>query len=195
MLEQLFTSKSRVKLLELLLLNSAKEFHLREISRLTHVSAPYVRREMTNLMKLGLVLKRSQGNMILFQFNRDSPIADELKRIFLKTESFGRFIRSSLEEIGDIKFALIYGSFAKGEEAETSDIDLLIVGDVNERKVLNILGKIEQRIGREVNYIAWTEEEFEEKARERISLLEEIVNTPVIMIVGDLDEFRKAVKE
>jgi len=194
MLERLFTSKSRVKLLELLLLNPTEEFHLREISRRIQVSAPYVKREMTNLISLGLVLKRSQGNLTLFKFNKGSPIAEELKRIFLKTESFGRFIRDRIREIGEIRFALIYGSFAKGEEAETSDIDLLIVGDVNERRMLDITQKIEERVGREVNYIAWTENEFEKKARERIPLLEEIVNTPVIMIVGDLDEFGKAIK-
>lgn len=194
MLERLFTSKTRVRLLETLLLNPTKEFHLREISRQIRVSAPYVRREMMNLMKLGLVLRRSQGNMTLFRLHRNSPIAEELKRIFLKTESFGQYIRSSLEEIGDVKFALIYGSFAKGEEAETSDIDLLIVGKINERKVLSVLERIEERVARETNYIAWTEEEFEEKARDRIPLLEEISTTPVIMIVGDLDEFRKAVK-
>ena len=194
MLERLFTSKSRVKILELLLLNPTEEFHLREISRRIQVSAPYVKREMTNLISLGLVLKRSQGNLTLFKFNKGSPIAEELKRIFLKTESFGRFIRDRIREIGEIRFALIYGSFAKGEEAETSDIDLLIVGDVNERRMLDITQKIEERVGREVNYIAWTENEFEKKARERIPLLEEIVNTPVIMIVGDLDEFGKAIK-
>jgi len=194
MLERLFTSKSRVRLLELLILHPTEEFHLREISRRTRVSPPYVQREMTNLMKLGLVLKRSQGNMTLFKLNVNSPIAEELRRIFLKTESLGQFIHSSFEEIGDLKFALIYGSFARGEETETSDIDLLIVGDVSERKMLDIVEKIEKRVGREVNYIAWTENEFKKKIRERIPLLEEIVNTPVIMIIGDLDEFRKAVR-
>ena len=192
MLERLFTSESRVKILELLLLNPTREFHLREISRQIHVSAPYVKREATNLMELGLVLKRSQGNLTLFRLNRDSVIAEDLKRIFFKTESFGRFIRDNLEEVGNIKFALIYGSFAKGEEVERSDIDLLIVGDVNERRMLDIMEKIEERTGREVNYIAWTENEFENKVKEGIPLLKEIFNTPVIMIVGDADEFRKA---
>ena len=109
MLKRLFTSKSRVKILEFLLLNSTGEFHLREISRRTGVSAPYVQRELANLLALGLVLKRSQGNLVLFRLNRDSVIAEELKRIFLKTESFGRFIRDSLGEVGVIRFGLIYG--------------------------------------------------------------------------------------
>lgn len=195
MLERLFTSKSRVRILELLLLNPTSEFHLREISRRTRVSAPYVRREMANLMALGLVLKRSQGNLTLFRLNRDSTIAEELKRIFLKTESFGRFILDDLGEVGNIRFALIYGSFARGEEAEGSDVDLLIVGDVNERGMLDVMEKVEERTGREVNYIAWTEDEFEKKAGEGIPLLEEIVDTPVIMIIGDFDEFRKAVRK
>jgi predicted nucleotidyltransferase len=195
MLERLFTSKSRVKILELLLLNPTGEFHLREIARQTRVSAPYVKREMANLMELGLVLRRSQGNLTLFRLNRDSVIVEELKRIFLKTESFGRFIRDSLDEVGEIRFALIYGSFARGEEGERSDIDLLVVGDVDERRMLDIVEKVEVRAGREVNYVAWTEDEFEAKVREGVALLEEIVSTPVIMIVGDFDEFRKAVKK
>jgi predicted nucleotidyltransferase len=195
MLERLFTSKSRVKILEFLFLNPSGEFHLREISRQTGVSAPYVMREMANLVALGLVSKRSQGNLVLFRLNRDSVIVEELKRIFLKTESFGRFIRDSLGEVGDIRFALIYGSFAKGEEAEASDIDLLVVGDVDERRMLDVVEKVEVRTGREVNYIAWTEDEFEAKVREGVPLLEEIADTPVIMIVGDLGEFRKAVKK
>ena len=195
MLERLFTSKSRVKILELLLLNPTREFHLREISRQIHVSAPYIKREVTNLMKLGLVLKRSQGNLTLFRINRDSVIADDLKRIFFKTESVGRFILDNFEEVGNIRFALIYGSFAKGEEAERSDIDLLIVGDVNERRMLDIMEKIEEHTGREINYIAWTENEFESKVSEGIPLLKEILSTPVIMIVGDVDEFRKAIKK
>jgi predicted nucleotidyltransferase len=194
MLERLFTSKSRVKILELLLLNPTMEFHLREISRRTRVSAPYVQRELANLMALGLVLKRSQGNLTLFRVNKNSPIAEELKRIFLKTESFGRFIRDSLGEVGNIRFALIYGSFARGEEAERSDVDLLVVGDVDERRMLGVVEQVEERLGREVNYVAWTEDEFEEKVRERVPLLEEIVGSSVIMIVGDFDEFGKAVK-
>ena len=159
------------------------------------MSAPYVKREMANLVALGLVSKRSQGNLVLFRLNRDSVIVEELKRIFLKTESFGRFIRDSLGEVGDIRFALIYGSFAKGEEAEASDIDLLVVGDVDERRMLDVVEKVEVRTGREVNYIAWTEDEFEAKVREGVPLLEEIADTSVIMIVGDLGEFRKAVKK
>ena len=195
MLERLFTSKSRIKILELLFLNPTGEFHLREISRLVHVSAPYVKREMANLVALGLVLMRSQGNLTLYRLNRDSVIVEELKRIFLKTESFGRFIRDSLGEVGEIRFALIYGSFAKGEEAEKSDVDLLVVGDVDERRMLGVMEKVEEHTGREVNYIAWTVDELEEKAGEGVPLLDEIANSPVIMIVGDFDEFRKAVKK
>ena len=193
MLEKLFTSKSRVKILELLLLNSEKEFHLREIARQTHVSPPYVKREMTNLLSLCLVSKRIQGNLTIFRLNKNSVISDELKRIFLKTESLGQFIRSDLEAIGKVRFALIYGSFARGEEAENSDIDLLVIGDVHEKKIMGIIEKVEARIGREINCIAWTEYELKEKAKEGNPLLLGIINSPIIMIVGDLDEFRQTV--
>ena len=57
MLERLFTSKSRVKVLELLLLNPTVEFYLMEILRQTRVSAPYVQRELASLVEFGKAVK------------------------------------------------------------------------------------------------------------------------------------------
>ncbi len=86
-----------------------------------------------------------------------------------------------------IRYALIYGSFAKGTENETSDIDLLVVGDVAEDYLLKIIPKIERNTGREINFILWTEKEFRVKMQKNILLIREILGTPVMMIVGDED--------
>ncbi len=193
MLERLFTSKSRVKILNLLIFNPAREFHLREISRITGVSAPYIRHEMKNLIELNLVSESRKGNLVLFKLNRKSPILGELKGILIKTGGVGETLRKGLEKHG-ILYALIYGSFASGKESESSDIDILIVGDIKEDIVLDIIRKCEHDVGREINYILWSEREFGRRVKERHHLLADIIKKPIIMLLGDLDDFRKSVK-
>ena len=194
MLDKLFTSKARVKILELLMFDPLSEFHLREISRRTKVSAPYVKKELAQLKKINLVKETARGNMKLYRINRVSPIVEDIKRIFLKTDSLGGLLSKELSESGKIEHALIYGSFARGDETEKSDIDLLVIGRVDEEKLVSIIGRIEKRIGREVNYILWTADEFWKQAVKRHSLLLDIIDKPFIMLIGDMNEFRRSVK-
>jgi predicted nucleotidyltransferase len=194
MLERLFTSKTRVNILEEFLLNPGIEYHIRELARIVETTPIYVQKELKNLESLGLLGSRRKGNMVLYKLQTKSPIVEDLKRIFLKTESIGHAIVGELDT-KKIKFALIFGSFAKGIETPTSDVDLLIIGNVNEDDILRSISKTERRIGREINFILWTEKEFLQKVRENIPLIKEILKTPIIMIVGDEDEFKRSIKQ
>jgi predicted nucleotidyltransferase len=194
MLEKLFVSKTRVGILGLLIFSPKKEHHLRGIAKSLGMSAPRIKAELAKLESAGLVRKRHEGNLLLFRMNTESPIYDDLKRIFLKTECLGDLIRNGLPGGGKIRYALIYGSFASGREMESSDIDLLIVGSVKEDSVLRAIRGVEKRTGREINYIIWSEKEFREKAKEGNSLLRNIISNPVIMLMGDESEFREDAK-
>jgi len=191
-LEYLFKSKSQILILKLLFLNSTKEFHLHDIARRTELAPSTVLKEIRDILNIGLVVKRTQGNLILYKINNKSVIFDELKRIFLKYELLDEIIAKELHA-EQIKYALIYGSFAKGTEVESSDIDLFIVGKIKENVILTLIRGIEGNIGREINYILWTVAEFEKKRKEGVALLREIATNPIIMIVGDEDEFRRTV--
>ncbi len=194
MLEKLFTSTTRVNILEEFLLNSGNEYHIRQLARIIDATPIYVQKELKNLESLGLLDSRKKGNMVLYKLRTKSPISEDLKRIFLKTESIGHVIMKDLD-IRKIKFAFIFGSFAKGVETPTSDVDVLVIGDVNEDDVLRSISKTERRIGREINFILWTREEFLEKVEKKIPLIKEISKTPVIMIVGDEDELKRSIKQ
>lgn len=193
MLERLFTSKARVKILKLLIF-SMGEFHLREIARRTKVSAPYVKKELGNLKVLNLILESRKGNMKLFKINKSSPIFGELKRIFLKTEVLGDFLRESFVK-DEISYSLIFGSFASGKESEASDIDVLIIGKIKEEELLETIRNAEKETGREINYILWSEKEFLTKAKEKNHLLQDIISKPIIMLTGDENEFGRLVKQ
>jgi predicted nucleotidyltransferase len=148
-------------LLEEFLLKPHTEFHIRELARIVDEIPINVQKELKNLQLAGLLTNRKQGNMILYKLNKESPIVEDLKRIFLKTESIGVEILAKLPDNEKIRYALIYGSYAKGTESASSDIDMLIIGGITEDSILKSIQIIEKRIGRTINFVLWTEKEFE----------------------------------
>jgi predicted nucleotidyltransferase len=190
MLERLFTSATRTKLLSTLIFHQDREFHLREIARLIGSAPINAAKELENLARLNLVLERKKGNLKLYVINRKSPILPALRDLFLRTDYLGDILKRALE--GKAMFAFIYGSFARGEESQSSDIDLFIIGRMDEDELLRIISRLETRIGREINYVLWTEKTFRE--RRSHPLLRKIKTEKIIMITGDEDEFRKAIR-
>jgi DNA-binding IclR family transcriptional regulator len=84
MLERLFTSRTRLKILELLLLQPEREIHVREICRMTGLNINAVRRELANLEEFGLLRSRHAGNARFYTVNIAFPIYQELAGIFIK---------------------------------------------------------------------------------------------------------------
>jgi predicted nucleotidyltransferase len=192
MLEKLFKSRTTTRVLNLLLFD--RPLHIREIARRVGITPIYVKKELENLEKLGLVKNTRVGNLSIWGINKFSPIYDDIKRIFLKTESLGVHLRNTLKN-KDVRYAFVYGSFAKGSEKEGSDIDLFIVGEISDEKLAKLVSKAEKGINREINYIHWTGKEFEKNASKAHHLLADIVKNPVIWIHGDEHEFRKVIRK
>ncbi|MDD1666976.1 MAG: winged helix-turn-helix domain-containing protein [Methanomicrobiales archaeon] len=84
MLTHLFSSRTRVKLLELFLLHPEREVHVREICRITGLNINAVRRELANLEELGLLRSRWAGNARFYTVNLVFPVYHELTGILVK---------------------------------------------------------------------------------------------------------------
>lgn len=84
MLGRLFTSKTRVKILDLLLFNEDKDYYLRELARIINISPIYVSKELNNLLKLKLVNKTVRGNLTIYSIKKDNNILKDLRSIFIK---------------------------------------------------------------------------------------------------------------
>lgn len=193
-LESLFRSRAQILILKLLFLNSSREFHTNEIARQVKVTPSTVTKEMPYLQRIGLVSRRPQGTLVLYKINKKCIIFDEMKRIFLKFETLDEILRKGLSD-KDIKYALIYGSFAKGTESEASDIDLLVIGEIDEAAMIKSVSRAEKTSGRQINFVLWNEKDFAERVRKNIPLIKEIAKTPIMMVVGDRDEFKRIIEE
>jgi len=194
-MDRFFGSKTRATLLSKLLMNPDKTFYIRELSRELNIPYSMLYKEEKNLASLGILNEEKKGKITLISINKKLPYYTELKNLIIKTTGLTDTIKKALTNLKETRYALIYGSFASGEESEKSDIDLLIIGNPNEENLLNTTSQIEKELGREINHILWNEQEFIKRATGKHHLLTDITHKPIIMIIGDENEFRRTLKK
>jgi predicted nucleotidyltransferase len=185
MLELLFSSTARVKVLALLLLNPETHFYQREISTLTDLPIRAVQREVQRLQTLGLLTSFTRGNQVHYQVNRDFFLFPELKGIFLKTVGLTALLGDELKEAENIALAFIYGSYAVDQENTTSDIDLLVVGTLSSRALHTTLQEAEKLVHREINYTLFSPDEFRTRAQAGNGFLHNVLTGPKLFLIGD----------
>ena len=193
LLQTLFRSKTLVHVLGFLLLNQTDEFYLNELAQRVGLAPSTVLRELNMVEPLGIISKTKKGTAVFYRINRDCTIHEELRRIFLKFELADKIIAKELVQY-DIRYALIYGSFARGTETESSDIDLLVIGQVSRDRFYESVSSLESKIGREINTIVLDDQQFNSQ-KKRSSLLGHMKLNEIIMIRGNEDEFKRAIKE
>ncbi len=183
-LERLITSTARLRILNLFLLNTGSEFHVREAARRTRLNLNSVRRELDNLESANLLKSRRQGSLRLYSANPENPIYEELKKILLKTTGVGDAIRNSIATLGKTEAAFIYGSFAKGSEEPRSDIDLFIVGEIDHRRASDIFERLEKELSREINYVIFSPKEFRERKARKDPFVSNVMRQRKIILVN-----------
>lgn len=188
MLKDLIMSRVRVKIISLLLANSDKMYHVREIVRQTKEEINAVRRELAHLEKSGIVSKEPRANRLYYTFRKSYPLYYELLELVTKTSYLGGDILKNKAKLGKLKFVMLSGKFARFTSHDPNQVDLLVVGTVVLPELAQIVRAEEGRRGREINYTVMTEEEFEFRKRRRDPFILAVVTGSRIMIVGDEEE-------
>jgi predicted nucleotidyltransferase len=194
-LQEIFASKARIKVLQLLLSNPHERYYQSQIADILGLVIGSVQQEMPRLEKAGIVTREEDGNRVYYRANRNCPIFPELKAIFLKATGVGESLGNYLKKHpGEVRAAFIYGSYAKGEEESWSDIDLLVVGGISSLSLANLVTDAEKTLGREVNYRLYAPEEYRRKVRAKDHFLAQVLREKKIFVVGNEDELGKLVK-
>ena len=188
MLQALFSSRVRVRLLTVFLLNPGARFHASALTQTVKAQYNAVWKELNNLERAGVLLRESSANTKVYSLNPRLPILSELRGIILKTAGAGDHIRNALNDLGQMDAAFIYGSFAAGDIDHQSDLDLMLIGQVDLNRLAPIIARLEKELGRAVNYIAYTPDEWREKQRE--PFIANVLASPKIMLIGDKDAIR-----
>lgn len=166
MVEQLFGSKTRVKLLQLFYNNPNRAFYVREITRKIDEQINSVRRELANLLSIGLITSESNNNRLYYEVNQDYEHYKALSMMFGPKTAKTAKAKSDKEEpepdvvvehplaqplrgVGRVELALLTGQFTRDER---SGVDILIVGDVSQPKLAKFVTDLEQEEKKELRY-------------------------------------------
>jgi predicted nucleotidyltransferase len=193
-LVSLFPSPALIEVLSLFVLHPDSEFYQREIAKKTGRSQLQVQRAVKRIEDAGLVIKERSGNRVYYRADTEHPALQDLARVLLKTAALGDRLRKSLQPLRDrIDVAFVFGSIAAGEETSTSDVDMLVVGEVRLRETTDALGAAETELGRELNPVVYSTDEFQRKAIEKHHFVLELIDSPKIWLVGDDDHLGELV--
>jgi DNA-binding transcriptional ArsR family regulator len=191
-LGQLLFGDTRRAILALLYGHSEEQFYLRDLVRRTETALGAAQRELKQLTEAGLVLRVRRGNHVYYQANLANPIFSELKGILAKTAGIGEVVRQALQPVTDrLRSAFIYGSLAKGAETASSDIDLMVIGDVGFGEVVSCLSTVETKLGREINPTVYPPSEYAVKLKAKNHFLTSLLREKKIFVIGDEHEFRR----
>ena len=193
MLEMFFRSNAEVKVLGVVLFTDG--LHLREIARRAAVSPSEAKPELDILCRAGLLKSERKGRQVFFHLDGNCPFLPEMTGLYLKTEGVIQKLKVALDGFSGIKYAFIFGSFAGGKAGRRSDIDLMVIGDVDEKAVADTLFAVQQGIAREINFILWAMADLKEKIKSNSAFLKTIVVGDILWLGGNRDEFIRTVKE
>jgi len=187
-INRLFSSKIRTKLLDAFLSLPKARFYIRELERKINEEAKNISRELKNLESLGLLTSESQGNQKYYSVNEDFFLYSELKGIILKTTGVLGLLKEVLAKLKGIEVAFIYGSYATGKETESSDVDLLIVGKPDLTELNVEISGLEDKLNREINYMCFDREEYEERKKRKDAFISEILAEEKMLLQGSENE-------
>ncbi|MBI2630066.1 nucleotidyltransferase domain-containing protein [Candidatus Pacearchaeota archaeon] len=186
MIEKIFTSKNRVKILGFLFFKKNKSY-IREISRELKIPVSAVKKETDNLLSVGII-KLSDKRIVL---EDNCNFLGDLKNIFIKTDFIVYPLKEALLKI-DAEFIFIFGSFANGAYSNESDIDLFVVGNIKPSKVYELIKRAEEIIKRSINPVVWTYENL--KKEKDSGFVKDVFKKKIIMIKGDENELRRIIE-
>jgi uncharacterized protein len=163
-----------------------------ELAKYLDVTPSSLQRELASLVASGLLLRRQDGRRTYFKANAESPLFPELKGLVEKTAGIVPTLRTAITKFNDrIELALLYGSIARGEEHAGSDVDLMIVGALQQIDLLPTLRKLETRLRREVNVTLFSPEEFHSKLAKGDHFLNTVLKGKTIPLKGRLNELEE----
>ncbi len=180
----------RAEVLRLLFAHGGKELHLRDLARKSGLALGTMQGELEKLSQADLVTSRPDGNRRYYRANTSHPIFVDLQQIVLKTAGLRDVLSDALAGVNGIEVAFVFGSLASGDGKAASDVDLLVIGDVSLRTLAPLLRVASEKLGREINPVTLTSDEFR-KGQKNIPFLVDVLGKPKLFVKGGADELER----
>lgn len=176
-------SKITVKILNYFFTNPNVRRYINELAMILDLDPKNTYTKLKDLEKIGLLKSEFSGKQRYFFLSDDFPLIEEYKKIVLKTTGVEESLRKILRKIPEIEEAYLFGSYAKGKTDEMSDIDLMAVGSHSVLALQKEINKIQKELGREVDAISFSREEFEQKKKNKNPFVRDVLSGQHIKLI------------
>ena len=188
-------SPYRRKALASLFLRPDERFHVRELERITGVSAGSLHRELKAMAESGLLVREQLGNQVFYQANARCPIYKELAAIFRKTMGLTSLLQNALSDLGDrIRVAFVFGSMASGHQSVGSDLDICVLGEVSLLDVVKALSPVQETLRREINPVVMTTRRFSNLSAKGDRFVTRVLSEPMLVLKANRDELAELIE-
>lgn len=189
-LEHLFGSRSRSRMLRFFLLNPGKETTLADLKTKMNIDGRRVRADINMLLKIELITQTIRKKDKIYVLNEAFPYYVELRNLFIKANTYPQCKElKKIDEAGRVKLILISGIFLNYDKAR---LDILIVcDDMNRAKLLKAIEAIESEVGREVRYMAMTSDELNYRLDMMDRFLMDVLGSPHNIVVSKVQKLQK----
>jgi predicted nucleotidyltransferase len=158
--------------------------HVRELAREIGRSPTVVGEELDRLERTGILTSERIGRARRYRVDERSPIATEIRSLVQKTIGIEARVREAIGDVPGIEEAFLYGSYARGDERATSDLDLFVVGSVDQEALTERLADVERDLGRDVNIATYDREELERLRQDGDLFVAGVLEGPRVPLIG-----------
>lgn len=208
MIEQLFGSKTRVKLLQLFFQNPNRSFYVREITRKIDEQINSVRRELANLLSIGLITSDTTNNRLYYEVDQSFEHYLALASMFadkkIKSSKVEKSVKTTkkdqiaeeaevveqqnskdpfvqeLIKTGNIRLAVYSGQFTR---ENTVGVDIIVVGDVNHSAIEHLISELEQTEKKDIKYVVFTPDEFKYRRQVNDRFVSNLMSAKKIVLI------------
>lgn len=188
-LAELLGSATRARVLACLLLPGARPVHIRELARECEVHYSAARTELKRLSRLGLVEAERVGNSQVYRLDEGSSLTAPLRDLVRHAVGVIPLLRAALDR-DDVQLAFVFGSVAAGSDRPDSDVDVLVVGEIEDLELSAALAAVGKQTGREISMVTYSAEEFAAGLHGGNSFLCSVAKKPVLFLKGDGNALR-----
>lgn len=194
-IEHMFGSKTRARLMGLFLQHSDQFFFVRELTRKIDAQLNSVRRELINLIDMGLISEKIDSsvakskalsdNKKYYSVNTNFILYDDLRALFHKVQILlKQNLVQEIEDKGNIYYFAFTGRFVDAFDIPT---DILIVGDIKQAILEKVIQKFENEIPYEINYTMMPKDEFLDRRQVADKFLSSIINGEKVVMIDKLN--------
>ncbi len=192
---RLFSGRAIPVLLRIFLLNPSRRYYQRELVDLVGERLSLVQAALARLSDARVVTRIAHGNRAYYQADTSQPAFAELRALIVKTFGLGDVIREGLRSLQqDLQVVFIYGSVARGDDKPSSDIDLMLIGEVPSRRVASALSPVKRDLNREVNPSVYSASAIRRALRERHPFIREVLEGQKSFLIGDESVLRSVLR-